>query len=90
MYCEKCGDAMPGDSFVCPTCGKILSQKQIKIHKEMNKNNNQPKYLSDRYGVKKDIVFNKDFNNKNLIVYIIFILLILIIIALIAINAFGS
>lgn len=86
MFCEKCGSSLPSNSYICPACGRMLSNNQIKIIKEMNKENKnkiKPNYLSDIYGVKKNIVMRKKDNSY--IKYIIGFVLCLIILLMLLI-----
>lgn len=72
MFCEKCGSSLPSNSYICPECGRMLSNNQIKILKEMekeHKNRVKPNYLSEIYGVKRNIVMRE--KNNSYIIYII-------------------
>ena len=79
MFCERCGSALTASKVVCPSCGALLSKSQIEILKEIKKDNkikSRPQYLSEMFGVKRDIIF-RDKNKSNSSYIIIFILFLL-------------
>ncbi len=81
MICNRCGGTLPLNGAVCPHCGVVLSKEQIEFIKE-NKNNNMKKeYLSDHFGVKKDIDFRS--KDKSYIYAYIFIFIVLVIVSVI-------
>ncbi len=85
MFCKKCGATLGSKSYICPSCGTLMSKDQIEMLKEINKNNDikQPVYLSSLFGVKRDIKYREDNSYNNTVLFIIgFIFILLLIILL--------
>ncbi len=59
MVCDKCGSALPSEGYICKECGAMMNKSQIDSNKK-NKNKEYKKtYLSDHFGVKKNIEYRK-------------------------------
>ncbi len=87
MYCARCGQALPSHGFICPNCGAMLNNEQIKKQQEYmreeEKNNHAINLLSDKYKVKKDNIYKTPKDNKMIgIVIILVIVVILLVIAI--------
>lgn len=87
MFCKKCGAALPSESFICKSCGMMMSSEQIKEQKEFRKENNknmEVNLLSDRYSdtpIRRD--YRKIKDNKYLgAMLVVLIIIVLIIIAI--------
>ncbi len=85
MFCKRCGAPLPSHGFVCPKCGAMMSEEQIKEQKNFNKDNKNIILLSDLYSknpIKRD--YSKIKDNKFIgAIIIVLVLLVLIIIAII-------
>ncbi len=88
MICEKCGSAIPTNSFVCPNCNAIMSKSQIEKQKqfreERRKKITSPEYMSEKYGSKREFILNndKDYSYIYVVGVIVFILLIVTIVSM--------
>lgn len=68
MICDKCGTALPTKAMACPHCHVLLTPAQREIQKQIleeNKKYSKPEYKSEKYGVKRDMLFRDD-DNTNL------------------------
>jgi len=94
MVCNKCGAALPSDGAVCLQCGAMMSKEQIEEKrkwKEINKQNNNIKLMSSKYGVNKE---NFSYNNEpkkenKLLGLLVIVGVLLLIILFAAIKFFG-
>ena len=41
MKCKKCGHALSNNSVLCPFCGTLMTEEQLKRRKELNGYNNR-------------------------------------------------
>lgn len=88
MNCKKCGKALPNEGATCNFCGTVMNQAQLRTMKQMKGKETtfQAKLMSDRYGVDKSAIYQKEDNKENKFlgaVVIVIILVILIIMAII-------
>ncbi len=94
MLCDRCGKALPSVGVVCPHCGAMMNKSQLEMQKKMRdeyKKHNRPEYLSDKFGVEKNIEFNETANhniNIKQTVILFGIISILIIIMIIVFSVF--
>ncbi len=80
MFCNKCGGALPSKGIVCPHCGTLMSKDQVEINKSLEEENRKkgfkPEYLSDKFGVKKNIEFRKVSSGNYVAIVIVLLMLI--------------
>jgi uncharacterized membrane protein YvbJ len=68
MRCKKCGHALGSMKAICPNCGALMNEEQMKYRKEMNGVNNpymqklfnmseNKKYKEDKYDYTKDVSY---------------------------------
>jgi len=88
MNCKKCGNSLPNNGAICKFCGAMMSEEQIVLQNNQNKNRGLNQNLkSDLYGVEKNIAYNKnEKENKILGVIIIAIILVFIIVLALLLN----
>ncbi len=89
MICQKCGNQLPNEGFVCKFCGAMMTSEQIEQQKNYLKEKRfQPKLKSELYGIEKiDYREEKEQNNPKLkAVFIIGGVIIFLIILAILIN----
>ena len=85
MICKKCGAALPGEGFICKSCGMMMSSEQIKTQKEFRKENKkgmEVNLLSDRYS---DSPIKRNYNTIKENKYLGALLIVLVVIVLIII-----
>ncbi len=91
MVCKKCGKPLPNEGAICTFCGVMMQQDQLKEQMKMQDPNQKLRahLLSDKYGVNKDIVYEKDKSpkeNKFLGAAVILIIVLFLIVLAIIIN----
>lgn len=92
MICRKCGKPLSNEGAICTFCGVMMQQDQLKEQKKMQDPNQgfKANLLSDKYGVNKDIIYEKDKppkENKILGAAIILIIVLFLIVLAILLNA---
>lgn len=90
MKCKYCGYSLSNNSAVCPHCGMLMSDEQLKRRKELNGYNNP--YMERLNKLNEDKIKNKLYENeqtKNIGGYIL-IVSILIIVTIIAVVIYMS
>lgn len=91
MICKKCGKALPGEGVTCKFCGAMMDQSQLEERRAMSDPNQKfnAHLMSDRYGIDKSNIFNKEDapkENKALGAALILIILLILIVLVILIN----
>ena len=86
MHCKNCGHALSNNSAVCPNCGMLMTDDQMKRRKELNGYNNP--YMQRLNEIRKNnlkykLEQNDDTNINGAVIFILLGLLIVIIIAVI-------
>jgi uncharacterized membrane protein YvbJ len=87
MKCKYCGHALASDSAICPNCGMLMTDDQLKMRKSYNGYNNP--YIKRLNDINK----NREYSNNNnvetsSIGAALLIVLILIIVTIIAVIIF--
>ena len=87
MKCRNCGNALSNNSAICPICGMLMTNDQLKMRKELNGFNNQYMQRLNKLGedkLKYNLVENEENNSSNIkaIVIITIIIVVFILIAL--------
>ena len=86
MHCKRCGKAIGTDRGICPFCGAMLSNDQMKMYqKEMQERNKETRLITEKYG-EKPYIYMKQKNNDNrlaIILCALFLLAIVVIVLLI-------
>lgn len=85
MFCQKCGNPLPKEGYICKFCGAMMTESQIEKQKNyMQENKFKPKLKSEMYGVEKINYQESEKNSKNLGIFLVLgILIFLIILAII-------
>lgn len=85
MHCKNCGHALSLNSAVCPNCGMLMTEEQMKTKKEINGYNNP--YMQRLNEINKDSSkYKLNQNEKNInISAILMIMVVLVIIIVFAI-----
>jgi len=83
MVCKRCGHALGSNSAVCPNCGTMMSEDQLRSRKNMNGANNPYMNRLDEIRNKNIMNRNEEKTNTNVVGYAIFIILIFLCIAII-------
>ena len=89
MVCQKCGQALPSEGFICKQCGTLMSEEQIieqKKYLKENKSLYKTKLVSEAYGQQQ--LFKARETSSHKLIGLIFIFVILIIIIGIAIGVY--
>ena len=86
MVCQKCGNQLPNEGFVCKFCGAMMTDEQIEQQKNYLKERHfQPKLKSELYGIEK-INYQKEEAQNNpkikAILIIVGVIIFLIILAI--------
>ena len=89
MHCKVCGKAIGTDRGICPFCGAMLTNEQMKIYKQEKKDSlNKVELFTQKYGNQQTIHYEKsgDIENKWIGVLVVLgVLLIILIITLIVV-----
>ena len=85
MFCQKCGNPLPKEGYICKFCGAMMTNDQIEKQKKyMEENKFKPKLKSELYGVEKINYEQREKDSKKLGVFLVLgILIFLIILAII-------
>jgi len=83
MVCKRCGHALASNSAICPNCGMMMSQEDLRKRREMNGANNPYMKRLDDIRDKNIMNRNEEKTNTNIVGYAIFIIIIFFIVALI-------
>ena len=83
MHCKHCGHALGSTQAICPNCGAMMSQEQLKIRKEFNGVNNPYQKRLEEIQRKNEAYKIEERSDTNNIGYAIFITLLRIIIMII-------
>ena len=87
MHCKYCGHALSNLSAICPNCGMLMSNEQMKMRKEINGYNNP--YVQRLNKLNENFKYKEPNNGKNNIMEsAIFITIILMIVTIIAVIIF--
>lgn len=87
MQCKYCGHALSNISAICPNCGMLMTQEQMKMRKEFNGYNNP--YVQRLNKLNQNFKYKESNNGKNnSMESAIFITLILVIVIIIAVIIF--
>ena len=87
MHCKYCGSSLSNLSNLCPNCGRLISNEQQKIKKDMNGYNNPYVQRLNELNKKEYETNNKANNNiKGIVIIIGTILLISLIAIVILLN----
>ena len=85
LKCKHCGHALSNNSPICPHCGMLMSEEQLKRRKELNGYNNPYMQRLNKLNeerLKYKIEENEEHINIGAIIVIIAIVLIVILIAI--------
>lgn len=88
MKCKYCGYSLSNNSAICPHCGMLMDEEQLKNRKEMNGYNNP--YMQRLNKLNEEKIKNKLFESeqiKNIGGYI-FIVIVLIVLTIICVTIF--
>ena len=67
MFCQKCGNPLPKEGYICKFCGAMMGRDQIEKQKEyMKEHQYDPKLKSELYGQEKINYNTEKDKNKNL------------------------
>ena len=84
MQCNRCGAALPNNSYVCKQCGALMTKEQIELQKKFNKENNLNQYngRTNAY-LTNQINYEKHETNYNHLMAVIFLILMVIVVLMI-------
>ena len=82
MHCKYCGSSLSNLSNICPNCGRLMSNEQLKIKKDINGYNNPYVQRLNELNKKEYETNNKVNNSIRGIAIIIITLLVLIVIVI--------
>ena len=62
MNCKRCGAKIYSGTYICPNCKVLMDSEQIKLQKELMKNDVCIKegLISEKYGGKKQLFEKRD------------------------------
>ena len=72
MVCQKCGNQLPNEGFVCKFCGAMMTDEQIEQQKNYLKERRfQPKLKSELYGIENNPKFKAILIIAGVIIFLI-------------------
>ncbi len=83
MHCKRCGKALGTDRGICPFCGAMLSNDQMKVYqKEMQDRNKETRLITEKYG-EKPYIYEKAKNSDNKLAMLLMALFLVVIVLII-------
>lgn len=78
MHCKNCGHALGSRDAICPNCGALMSNEQLKIRKSINGANNPYIKRLEEINKKNAMYKTEERSDTNNVGYAIFVVLMLI------------
>jgi len=87
MNCRRCGKALGTDRGICPFCGAMLSEDQMKIYKQDKKENMyRPELITEKFTGNSFHYEKNESHEKGLVVFLFILGILLVLLVLVLLS----